>query len=214
MRIADLSTVELQRVGRAILQAYLDAQAGRPEALARWMIDGVSAAVPTSGSNTDRLGPVTVLRQGTDRAHMASTVLDVHGTTTGSIACEVHSDDGLRVVRIGQVPVTATELDSSTRWILEPEPPEYLTSMLGPLPNHEAARMRWLTAAAIVAEYRETWAVEDVGSALGAATSDPEQRKERQGAVDSLRALRVGLEPLEHDDHVLGMRTGEPELGL
>lgn len=200
MRIADLRTTDLQRLGAAAMLAYLDACAGRETGeLSRWLIEGVASPVSAPApSATMRVIAATVLRQGPDRAHVAAALVLPDGAPAGTIACELRSDDGaLRAARIGQVPITTAELDDATKWVLEPEAPEYLTGMLGPVPTSAAARARWVTAAAIVAEYREAWGIDGSSAALGPVPAGSEQLQERARAVDSLRELVDDIGRLE-----------------
>ena len=193
MRVDDLTTLELQRFGRAALHAYLDmARGANPGSLRSWIGDGVGARDEPLLPEPDNrsLGPVVVLRLGPDRAHLSSTVLSSNGAVRSNIACELSTATGsLRAVRIGHVPVTSTELDDATRWVIEPEPPAYLLKLLGPLPATARALVHWTTAAAVVEEYRETWNIRDTASAFGPAPAEEEQRAERERAVAYVREV-------------------------
>jgi len=197
MRIDDLTTVELQRLGRWALRSYLDTAAGgQPAGQRAWLAgQAASAELPQGRVDHARIGPVTVLRQGPDRAYVAATVAAGERPAAGLVAAELTTHDGiLRVARAGHFPAARHHLDDASRWALEPEPPAHLVRLLGPLPTGTQARACWATAAAIVTDYRYTWGITDPGSALGRQPEDAEQRAERDRAVAATRELLLGID--------------------
>lgn len=196
MRIDDLTTVELQRLGRWALRCYLDTAAGgQPGGQRAWLAAQPPAAeLPHGRVDHARIGPVTVLRQGPDRAYVATAVAAGDRPAAGLVAAELTTHDGLlRTARAAHYPA-ARHLDDASRWALEPEPPAHLVRLLGPLPTGTQPRARWATAAAIVTDYRDTWGITDPGSALGRQPEDAEQRAERDRAVSATRELLLGID--------------------
>jgi len=196
VRIADLSTVELQRLGSAVLRAYVDASAGREPTnvlqqglptLAEESL-GDLATVPQAA-----IGPVTVARQSDDQAYVAAAVLQPgqkRQRTGVLLAAELTTVDGLlRVARVGHCVPLQRDVDATDRWIVDPDPPQHVTNILGALPASEEARERWVTAAAVISEYRQTWGITDARLALGEPPRDLGQREERERAVRSVREL-------------------------
>lgn len=219
MRVADLTTVELQRLGSAVLRAYLDASAGRQPlpAMQPWIAAQRVDTLPgVAGTSHTDMGPVTVIRQGSDQVFVAAAVRNpesgdsAHATL---LAAELASGDGaLRITRLGHSSMRSRGIDSSDRWPLQPEPPEHLTKLLGPLPTTESARARWVTAAAVISDYRETWHLEDSGSALGPLPQDSEQRRERERAVDIVRELVTAIDKEEPGRSPVGREVPGPDL--
>ncbi len=219
VRVVDLTTVELQRLGRAVLRAYLDVGTGRrpiPTMQPPTAADPVDALTRVAGTIHAGIGPVTVVRQGKDRAFVAAAVPD---RTSGDpaagtvLAAELTSRDGvLRPERLGHYAVRGRDTHASGHWPLEPEPPEHLTNLLGPLPATERARARWVIAAAVVSDYRETWHINDTSSALGPLPQDSEQRRERERAVNVVRELVAAIDKDEPGRSPAGRETPDPDL--
>jgi hypothetical protein len=197
------------------MSAYLDACAGRETGeLSRWLIEGIATETSEDVRQASmRLAAATVLRQGPDRAHVAAALVTPDGAPAGTIACELRSEgEVIRAARIGQVPISRAELHEATQWVLEPEPPAYLTGIIGPIPVSSEARMRWVTAAAIVAEYREQWGIDASSTALGPVPADREQLEEREHAVDSVRQLLEDIRRRE-PHRVVERGVEQPDLG-
>jgi hypothetical protein len=106
------------------------------------------------------------------------------------------------------------ERDAQTteRWPLDPDPPEHLTKLLGPLPGTDAARAQWITAAAVVTDYRETWHIAQHNSALGPLPEEPEQRRERERALQITRELVVAIDQQEPGRLTAGRGVEGPDL--
>lgn len=155
---------------------------------------------------------MTVLRQGVDQVHVSAAVVNEGGGAT-VVAAELVSRDGaLRATRVGHVTGTRHDIEASERRLLEPDAPQHLTELLGPLPTIDQARARWVTAAALISDYRETWGIEDSTSALGPLPQDPEQRRERDHAVDVVRQLIAAIDKEEPGRSSSGREAAGPDL--
>lgn len=80
---------------------------------------------------------------------------------------------------------------------LGPEPPSYVTRMLGPAPTAGPARQVWSAAAEAIETYRSRWAIASLDSALGPPADDPQQREDRNATASTLRDLSRQLHDLE-----------------
>ncbi len=232
MRLSDLTTVELQRVARAVLRRYLEVQAGAAPAVAltRFLAPVAAAGLqrlmtgnrPRHLARHADLGPVTVLRLGPDRAY-ATAALGRSGEGAPTVLSVEFQMQGQRLaaVRVGEV--ERPERDRRAR--LEappigpgqpiPESPVHSTRLLGDVPSELHALERWVTAVAVIDTYRERYSIDDANSALGPTPHDREQREERERALAYVRQLASEIEALERQQgRALGRdQPPGPELG-
>ncbi len=152
MRLSDFTTVELQRVARALLRSYLDVRTGAAPAAALARFLSPVAAIGLQRLMTDHrgspsarhgdLGQVTVLRLSPDRAYAIAAL-----ARPGEGAREVLSVElkvqGERVaaVRVGEAESRARERQDLREIQLVgpgqpvPEPPAHLVGLLGGVPS-------------------------------------------------------------------------------
>jgi hypothetical protein len=233
MRLSDFTTVELQRVARALLRSYLDVRTGAAPAAALARFLSPVAAIGLQRLVTDHrgsrsvrhgdLGQVTVLRLSPDRAYAIAAL-----ARPGEGAREVLSVElkvqGERVaaVRVGEAESRARERQDLREIQLVgpgqpvPEPPAHLVGLLGGVPSDPHALERWASAAAVIDTYRERYGIDDAGSAFGSIPNDPEQRQERGRALGYVGRLAREVEAIEpkHERAVDQDRQEGPELGL
>ena len=186
MRVADLTPVELQRLGSAVLRTYLDAgRARQPAQLLRSLLEPhlASGSVHAPETSHADLGPITVLRQGADQVYVAAAGMSPGGGAA-LVAAELTTGDGvLRLTRVGHV-AAARDIEPVQAWMLAPDPPAHLARLLGPLPTTEQGLDKWAIAAAVISDYRETWGIDDPHSAFGPMPPEArEQRDERERAL-------------------------------
>ncbi len=231
MPLSDFTTVELQRIARAVLRQYLEVQSGAAPAvaLARFLAPvaaaGVQRLVTDSQPRTLRhsdLGPVTVLRLGPDRAY-ATTALARPGEGAPAVLSVEFEMQGQRLaaVRVGET--ESLELDGREHPEVPrvgpgqpvPEPTAQLAGLLGDVPSDPQALDRWAAAAAVIDTYRERYAMDDASSTLGPTPPDPEQREERERALAYVRQLASEIEDMEPQrGRALGRdKPPGPELG-
>lgn len=234
----DLTTVELQRVAKAVLRGYLDIEAGQPagSVLRRLLAAGAPAPLPAPPSAVGQpgvrhsdLGPVSVLRLGGGRAYACAAAREPGTDAWTALSTELDSaGDRLRVLRLGRVGDAAAIQRSgeAQRPVigdgqLPPAPPPHLAQLLGEIPTVEEARDSWLIAAAVIDTYRERHGIDDERSALGPRPADAEQSAERQRAVACTRQLVTDIDRLEPDrsrgqdtrDEPAGPDPAGPDLG-
>lgn len=233
MRLSDFTTVELQRVARAVLRRYLEVQGGAAPAvaLARFLapVAGAGLQQLVTDSHPRRLarhadlGPVTLLRLGPDRAY-ATAALARPGQEGAPAVLSVELEmQGQRLVAVRVGEVERPELERRERLEVVPvgrgqsvaEPPAHLVGLLGSMPASPEALARWAGAAAVIDTYRERYGIDEASSALGPTPPDPQQREERERALAYVRQLANEIEAIEPQrGRALGRdRPAGPELG-
>lgn len=232
MPLGDFTTMELQRVARAVLRRYLEAQAGAAPAVALARFLAPIAAVSLQRLVTDNppgrlarhadLGPVTVLRLGSERAY-ATAALARPGEGAQAVLSVELEMQGQRLVAVRVGEVERSQLDRQERREVlsvgpgQPvaDPPAHLARLLGVPPASSDALARWASAAAVIDTYRERYGIDDDGSTFGPTPPDPEQREERERALAYVRQLASEIEALEPQrGRALGRDQPQgPELG-
>ncbi len=231
MPVSTLTTAELQRTARAVMRAYLDREANRAADLDRYLISDAVATLEKSpphqgtgiGVAHADVGPVSLLRLGPDRAYACAAVPGADPTAWAVLSVElVAQGDRLLAGRVGRVaaPGHGREPGHEAPPVGDeqplPEPPAHLRGLLGALPENAEARIRCMTAAAVVDTYRERYDVHDPTAALGAQPVDGEQLAERERALAYTRALVAEIDSIEPDrpSRDLGLqRPPGPDLG-
>jgi hypothetical protein len=194
----DMTTTELQRLGQRLVRVFVDVMAGRlePDALPLWLPRDLqlTPAPDLAAEERVRIGPVSVVRGDHDRVHIAAPVRRPDGTTSHLVGCQLATENGrVMIASLGYSSPTPHDLAAADQQIFNPAPPKHLRDTLGHVPADPMARMQWATAAAIITDYREAWNVADPDSALGPVPADPEQRTERDRAVQAIRELLPSL---------------------
>lgn len=233
MRLSDFTTVELQRVARAVLRRYLEVQAGAAPAvaLARFLAPVAGAGLqrlvtdshPRRLARHADLGPVTLLRLGPDRAY-GTAALARPGQEGAPAVLSVELEmQGQRLVAVRVGEVERPELERRERLEVVPvgrgqsvaEPPTHLAGLLGGIPANPEALARWVSAAAVIDTYRERYGVDDLSSGFGPIPPDPEQLGERERALAYVRQFASEIEAIEpQQGRALGRdQPAGPELG-
>ncbi len=235
MTLSDLTTAELQRAARAVMRTYLDVESGRVAAssLRRFLASDATRHVAAQPARLtvnpgplrhDALGPVSLLRLSSDRAY-ACAAAPLGGTEAWAVvSVELAAEgDRLTAVGVGRVSERSARQDVTDREAPAvgdgqalPDPPPHLGRVLGAIPKDASARVRWLTAAAVIDTYRERYQIDDAHIAFGSQPAEGEQRTERERAVAYTRELVQQIDRAEHDRSIAGVgrdRPPGPELG-
>ncbi len=231
MRLSDFTTVELQRVARAILRRYLGLEGGSGPAVGLAPFLAPVAVASLQGLPTNRarrtlghadLGPVAVLRLGPDRAYATATLTSPGGSTPAVLSVELEvRDQRLAAVRVGEAASRAPSRQELPEipWVGPgqpvPNPPAHLAGLLGGVPSDPRALDRWVSAAAVIDTYRERYGIDDASSAFGSTPANREQRDERERALAYVREVAKDVETIQpQSERVPGRdRPAGPELG-
>ncbi len=229
--MSDFTTVELQRVVRAVLRRYLELQGGSGPVvgLARFLAPAAAASLQGLPTNRARrtlghadLGPVAVLRLGPDRAYATAALTSPGEGAPSVLSVELEvRDQRLAAVRVGEAASRAPSRQEFTEipWVGPgqpvPDAPAHLAGLLGGVPTDPRALDRWVSAAAVIDTYRERYGIDDVGSALGSTPADREHRDERGRALAYVREVAKDVEAIQpQSERALGRdRPAGPELG-
>jgi len=231
MRLSDFTTVELQRVARAILRRYLELEGGSGPAVGLVPFLAPVAVVSLQGLLTNRarrtlrhadLGPVAVLRLGPDRAYATAALTSPGEGAPSVLSVELEvRDQRLAAVRVGEAASRAPSRQEFAEipWVGPgqpiPDAPAQLAGLLGGVPTDPPALDRWVTAAAVIDTYRERYGIDDASSAFGSTPVNREQRDERERALAYVREVAKDVETIQpQSERVPGRdRPAGPELG-
>ncbi len=229
--MSDFTTVELQRVVRAVLRRYLELEGPGPAVgLARFLVPVAATSLQEllTDSRARRtlrhadLGPVAVLRLGPDRAYATAALTSPGEGAPSVLSVELEvRDQRLAAVRVGEAASRAPSRQEFTEipWVGPgqpvPDAPAHLAGLLGGVPTDPRALDRWVSAAAVIDTYRERYGIDDVGSALGSTPADREHRDERGRALAYVREVAKDVEAIQpQSERALGRdRPAGPELG-